>query len=258
MLKKRIIGVVNVLNDLAVQSIRYEKYLPLGRPKYLVENLDRWQADEIFLNYMDISKKNKRPNFKILQELTNLKISTPLIYSGGISTAEDAYLVIKYGADRICINNSLKLGKEFIKNIIENVGIQALIISCPVIYRDRNIYHFDYASKKMTKFTDWMKKYNYENMFAEILITDVENEGKKNSFNYSIINIVKNYFDRIILFGGISEPKQIIKLFGENNVSAIAIGNYLSYKEHTIFNIKKEIKEDFIRKTKFYSGNQFT
>ena len=41
MLKKRLIGAITVKNGIAVQSFGYKKYLPIGSPKVIVENLDR-------------------------------------------------------------------------------------------------------------------------------------------------------------------------------------------------------------------------
>ena len=46
MIPKRLIGVVIVKDGWAVQSFGYRRWLPLGRPEVLVENLDRWGADE--------------------------------------------------------------------------------------------------------------------------------------------------------------------------------------------------------------------
>ena len=40
MLKKRLIGVITVLNGWAVQSFGYKNYLPLGRPEVLAKNLE--------------------------------------------------------------------------------------------------------------------------------------------------------------------------------------------------------------------------
>ena len=55
MLKKRIIGSIAVLNGWAVQSISYNRYLPLGRPEVIAQNLDRWGADEILIQCIDRS-----------------------------------------------------------------------------------------------------------------------------------------------------------------------------------------------------------
>ena len=53
-MKKRLIGVITIKDDLAVQSFGFKNYLPLGKPEILVKNLDIWGADEILIN--DISR----------------------------------------------------------------------------------------------------------------------------------------------------------------------------------------------------------
>ena len=53
MLNKRLIGVITVKNNIAVQSFGYKNYLPIGDPRVLAENLDRWGADEIHVNCID-------------------------------------------------------------------------------------------------------------------------------------------------------------------------------------------------------------
>ena len=53
MLKKRLIGVITVKDNKAVQSISYKNYLPIGSPKLVAENLDRWGADEIICLSID-------------------------------------------------------------------------------------------------------------------------------------------------------------------------------------------------------------
>ncbi len=59
MLKKRLIGVVTVREGWAVQSFCYNRYLPLGRPEAIVENLDRWGADEILIHCIDRSSTRR-------------------------------------------------------------------------------------------------------------------------------------------------------------------------------------------------------
>ena len=51
MIRKRLIGVITVKGGWAVQSFGYARHLPLGRPEILAENLDRWGADEILVQF---------------------------------------------------------------------------------------------------------------------------------------------------------------------------------------------------------------
>ena len=132
MLKKRIIGVVNIKDGFAVQSFGFNKYLPLGKPECLIENLDRWGADEILLNIMDLSSKSLGPDLRLLEKIANLGIETPLIYSGGIRSVEDGRQVIQTGADRICVTNLLLDNPLTVLKLSELIGLQGVIGAIPV------------------------------------------------------------------------------------------------------------------------------
>ena len=60
--------VVNIKDGFVVQSFGFNKYLPLGKPECLIENLDRWGADEILLNIMDLSSKSLGPDLRLLEK----------------------------------------------------------------------------------------------------------------------------------------------------------------------------------------------
>ena len=62
MLKKRLVGAVTIKNSMVVQSFGYNRYLPIGKPKVVVENLDRWGIDVIFIQVIDRSKNNLGPD----------------------------------------------------------------------------------------------------------------------------------------------------------------------------------------------------
>ena len=132
MLKKRIIGVVNVIEDMAVQSFGYSSYLPLGNPVCVVENLDRWGADEILLNVIDRSREKSGPNLKLLAEVAKIGIGTPLVYSGGIRNLNDGKQVIQTGADRICINQLIYDNLRQVEKLAELIGLQGVLASLPL------------------------------------------------------------------------------------------------------------------------------
>ncbi len=73
------------------------------------------------------------------------------------------------------------------------------------------------------------------------MLSDFLHDGIANSFDEKILN-QKIFTDKeIIVFGGISETKQIKKLIKKKNIRSIAIGNFLNYQESSILNIKKKI-----------------
>ena len=112
---KRIIGTIIVKEGIAVQAFGFSKYLPLGKPEYLAENLERWEADEIVI--LEIDRKGKGPNINLLLKIANAVHGTPLIYGGGIATHEDAVQVINNGAERVILNSLLLKPNSILEKI---------------------------------------------------------------------------------------------------------------------------------------------
>ena len=140
-MKTRISGFVTIKNDWAVQSFGFKKYLPIGKPEIVVENLSRWGADEIYVNCIDSSKNLEGPNIKILRKIYKRKINTPIIYSGGIRNLSDAKKVINEGADRIAINTSaFNKNPNYFLSISNFLGSQALILCCTFIKKNKSFF----------------------------------------------------------------------------------------------------------------------
>jgi cyclase len=147
MIKKRLIGVVTIRNNMAVQSFGYDKYLPLGNPVNLIENLDRWGADEILVQVIDRSRIQNGPDFELLETLSTRGLSTPLIYSGGINSHEMAIEVIKKGADRVVVDSAFHSDPQIVKNITQSLGNQAVILALPVHIIKDCLFVFNYLLK---------------------------------------------------------------------------------------------------------------
>ena len=75
MFKKRFVGVITVKDRIAVQSIAFKKYLPIGDPVILAENLDRWGVDEILAS-IDRTLKNLGPDLNLLENLSSKGLLT--------------------------------------------------------------------------------------------------------------------------------------------------------------------------------------
>ena len=88
MLKRRIIGSITLKDNWVVQSINFNKYLPVGRLKYSVDFLDRWGIDEILVLDINASKSGYTPNYKLIKEST-IDINVPLTVGGGIQNVSD-------------------------------------------------------------------------------------------------------------------------------------------------------------------------
>ena len=248
MLKKRLMGVITVRNGIAVQSFGYKKYLPIGDPSIVAENLDRFGVDSILLNSIDRSYYNLGPDFELINKVNKLSLTTPIIYSGGINNISDALKIINLGIERVSIDSSLFKDIKILNGITNYLGKQAVIAAIPISIQNNIVTSYCYLTNTFKNILPELNRKFIEGDFSELLLIDYMNEGNKNSFNMSIVDKLNNEFEiPLIVFGGITESDQVNYLFKCKNVNCVGIGNSLNYKEHSVQQIKESIQSNRIR-----------
>jgi cyclase len=248
MLKKRLIGVVTVKNGWAVQSFGYRRYLPLGKPECLVENLDRWGADEILVQVIDRSMNNAGPDFELLDKLAKLGLGTPLIYGGGIRSVEDGVRVVQNGADRVTLDALLHEDPAMVKKLGDQLGVQAIIASLPLSQsQEDEPKWYDYRSHRSINYGKALTELVEQASVSEILITDWLHEGQANGFDSALVDNFPFKGVPLIAFGGISSAHQITQLLARPEIAAVAVGNFLSYQEHALQQFRESVASAALR-----------
>jgi len=234
MIDKRIVGVVTVKDGWAVQSFGYRRYLPLGKPEVLVENLDRWGADEILLQCIDRTRQGLGPDFELLERIARHGLSTPMIYSGGIRSAQDAVDAVGAAADRIAVDALLRDDLDAVARAGARLGNQAMIGALPFTSEG----WLDYRTGRTEPVSAPVKDALASGILSEALIIDALHEGSPGAFDDSLIDQLPGEFP-LIAFGGISEGAQVRALLSRPRVVAIGAGNFLSYREHAVQALKE-------------------
>lgn len=251
MLKKRLVGVITVLDGQAVQSFGYNKYLPIGRPDYLAKNLDRWGADEILVLAIDRARRDLGPDFDLIKRLGDLGLTTPLIYGGGIQSPDDAVKTIKLGADRISVDRIIHENTEALRLISRLLGKQALIGALPVCRSGKKLLYLDHV-KRISQDFDHRHIHRVTKAFiSELLLIDWKNEGGNDTFDEELVKLFAESKVPVITFGGITTPRKVNAILDHAHISAVAMGNSLNYSEHAIQNIKSKIDLPVLRTAKY-------
>jgi cyclase len=253
MLKKRLIGVITVRAGIAVQSFGYSRYLPLGRPEILAENLDRWGADEILVICIDRSNGNLGPDLNLLRQLSAIGLSTPLSYGGGVSTVEQGAAAIRSGAERICLDTVLHANPYAVQEMAHLLGSQALIAALPMVIEGGTLCCYDYHSKMKNVLSEELNQLLNQAVISEILLIDPIHDGGSASFDISLVEVFPNKTIPLIVFGGISHPTQIETLLSKRQIAAVAVGNSLNYMEHAIQSLKERMGLQTLRPANYIS-----
>jgi cyclase len=244
-IKKRLAAMVTVRRGWAVQSFGYGRYLPLGKPEVLVQNLDRWGADEIFLHCID--RGDAGPDLELLGKVSRLGLATPLIYGGGIRTVEHGVRAVQSGADRVCVDQLLHDDLPTALALGEPLGAQAIIASLPVTATDNGILWHDYRDGSDKPFTAPLLDALRTGALSEALVIDWKHEGMPSGFDIRLAQQFPVPHAPLICFGGVSEPDQLRDILALPNVVACTVGNFLNYREHAIQHLKSRLHSLMLR-----------
>ena len=235
MLKKRLIACLIVKNGILVQSIGFQKYLPIGDPKYTIELISRWDIDEIIL--LDISARNEKRiiNLKVLN-LISKYCFVPLTVGGGIRTIDNVQSIIAAGADKIAINSEAIKNPNLITQIANKFGTQCVVVSVDCKKNKKREYEVFYNNGKESSNMSpviWSKK--AEDLGAgEILLNSIDRDGSKKGYDIKLISSVSNTLNiPVIALGGIGKFNHFASGIIDGKASAVAAANIFHFTEHS-------------------------
>ena len=246
MLKRRIIALVVISDNIAVQSIGFRQYLPLGRPEIAIEYLVRWGVDEIILVDISASRGERGPNNEMVRRVS-MNCHVPLTVAGGIKSVRQIGELLASGADKVCINHAARSKPSFITDAASQYGNQCVVASIDVAMGKNNEpWVYDYLKSSLTdeKPTDqarWMQ----EAGAGEILLNSVERDGSYLGYDNELIaSVLDATTIPIIAVGGAGIPAHFVESFSVTGISALAAANIFHFWEHSITVIKSQIDLD--------------
>ena len=250
----RILPVLFIKNGLIVRSEKFEKHQIIGNVLNQAKRLNDYEADELI--YIDISRNDKydlgRDDLSIKSQTDIVEIINeiskvcfmPLSFGGKIRSCKDAVIRIRAGADKIIINSILYDNVSEVKNIVKEVGSQAVVASIDYKQIKDNIICFKNFGKINTKvqLNDLIKKVEDLGV-GEIFLQNIDRDGTKKGFDIDLINSVNEKTSLpVIACSGAGDENDFFQATKIKNLSAIAAGNYFNFKERSYPTVKKFLK----------------
>ncbi len=240
MLKRRLIGVIIVIDGTAVQSIAFNRYLPIGRPNIVAKFLNRWGIDEILLLDISASRNKLAPNLSLVESVAK-ECFVPLCYGGSIKTREEMSDVFNSGADKICLNNVLWTNPKLVSIGAEYFGQQAIVVSIDTKKNLSNGQYMacNYIDRNRTAQLDFFLESIIKFNPGEVFINSIDRDGSQMGFDIDLIKYVSAHTTLpIISCGGAGSNEHFLQAFKNTNVSALAAGNFFNFTEHSVSVLK--------------------
>jgi cyclase len=246
MLKKRLVACLLMRKGLIVQSVGFNTYLPIGRPRFPIEFVVRWDVDEIVLLDMSAAEENRGPDHEVI-ELLSHSCFVPLTVGGGIKQVSDVRALIRAGADKVSLNANALARPELISEVAEMFGSQCAVVSIDCrrgadgkywVYSDsgRRAWNLQAA--------EWALKAQ-EAGAGEIFLNSIDRDGSRQGYDVDLIRSVTSAVSiPVIACGGVGKYSHFSAGVLEGGASAVAAANIFHHVEHSTILAKAHLLRD--------------
>ena len=239
----RVIARLDIKGPNLIKGVHLEGLRVVGDPIEFAAHYYREGIDEIL--FMDsVASLYGRNHLAEIISLTANDIFVPITVGGGIRTVKDAKDVLKSGADKIAVNSAAVARPALIKEIAEDFGSQATVLSIEAKKNQNGsweVYTDNGREKSGLLVSEWVEEAASLGA-GEVLVTSIDKEGTGRGFDIELMRqISKKVTVPIIASGGMGKISDIHELTSQTDISAVAIANSLHYRKISISEIKKEI-----------------
>ena len=248
MLGTRLIACLVVKNGIAVQSIGFSKYLPVCRVEIAVEYLSRWGIDEIVIVDIDASRAGRSFDLEMAQAAAGAGF-VPLTLGGGIKSVAEIRMLLKQGADKICLNNSARLNPGLISEAAKVFGSQCIVVGIDSFAIKNNYKVHLYTgdpdqSKESSKTTNsWISEVQ-DRGAGEIVLNCMNQDGVREGYDLGQLREMRNLCKvPLIASGGAGKMSDFYDVFNQADVSGSLAASVFHKKIIDISDLKKYLQK---------------
>jgi len=235
MLKARLVACLLMRDGLIVQSQGFKRWLPIGRPRFPIEFVVRWDVDEIVLLDMSASAESRGPDPAVLEMLSR-SCYVPLTVGGGLRSLDDVKRIIRAGGDKACVNTHAVARPALIHEIADHFGSQCVVVSMDCRRETDGRYQVYTASgRRPTGMTpvEWAGR--CEQLGAgEIFLNSIDRDGSRQGYDIELIRSVTEAVRiPVVACGGVGSYTHFPDAITKGGASAAAAANIFHHHEHS-------------------------
>lgn len=244
--KHRLIACLVVRHGIVVQSIGFERYLPVGRADIAARFLDDWGIDEILLLDITASREDRLISNTLVESVA-ATCRVPLTVGGGIRSVDDVKHLLQAGADKVSINSAALQRVGLLGEAASRFGVQCIVASIDARrLADGGWRVFADGGRHDTgRLPDELACAYADAGAGEILLNAIDNDGMRQGYDLALVDRVARAVDvPLIAVGGAGAAVHLCELLASTRASAAAVGNMLHYSEHSVAAIKSALCRD--------------
>jgi cyclase len=239
-----------------VKGIHFRDLRDAGDPASLAKRYCVEGADELVFLDITASPEKRKILEKMVKEVA-LVLDIPFTVGGGISTLEDARLVLQNGADKVSVNTAAGKDPYLVTRLSDKFGGQCVVVAVDAKRRFDSLQnHVTTAEENGARF--WFEVHIYggsrqtgldavawakqaEKMGAgEILLTSIDKDGTESGYDISLTQLVsENVSIPVIASGGCGTAEHILEVFQKGGADAALAASIFHYGTYSVTDVKR-------------------
>lgn len=233
MLAKRIIPCLDIKDGRIVKGVNFENIRDAGNPVEMAMYYSEQGADELVFLDITATVEKRKTLVQLVKEIA-AHINIPFTVGGGITSVEDAYALLRNGADKISVNSAAYKDPQLIASLSAAFGSQCVVLAIDAKKEtDGNWYvYLNGGRVKTDTFAlEWAQK-GVELGAGEILLTSMNSDGAKDGFAEGITGeFCKRLSVPVIASGGAGTMAHFAEVFQKTNVDAALAASVFHFRE---------------------------
>ena len=247
-LAKRIIPCLDIRDGRTVKGINFVNIRDAGDPVELGAFYAEQGADELV--FLDITATiEKRKTLSVLVNHIAQRINIPFTVGGGVSSVEDASVLLHNGADKVSINTAAYKNPALINDLAKEFGSQFVVLAIDTKQEEDGewyVYLNGGRIKTDTKCIDWAKK-AVDLGAGEILLTSMNHDGTKQGFALGITKLLSESLPvPVIASGGGGTMEHFKDVFNNGKADAALAASIFHFREIAIPDLKEYLYKNNI------------
>ncbi len=245
-LAKRIIPCLDIRNGRTVKGVNFVDIIDAGDPVELAIRYADEGADELV--FLDITATiEDRKTFPLLVKRIAKVLNIPFTVGGGISTFEDAAVLLESGADKISLNSAAVRNPDIINQLARSFGNQFVVLAIDA--RQTIGWEVFINGGRIAAGIDlfqWAEE-GQDRGCGEILFTSMNHDGTKNGYaNEALARLSDCLTIPVIASGGAGNPEHFRDAFVFGKADAALAASVFHFGEIPIPKLKRYLYQQGI------------